>query len=34
MALEYTSSRNEDESLARVAAAHSGFFTKLLNIFK
>ena len=33
MALEYTSSRNEDESLARVAAAHSGFFTKLLTIF-
>ena len=33
MALEHTSSRNEDESLARVAAAHSGFFTKLLTIF-
>ena len=33
MALEYTSSRNEDESLARVAAARSGFFTKLLTIF-
>ena len=33
MALEHTSSRNEDEFLARVAAAHSGFFTKLLTIF-